>query len=79
MNEQEFKYTFSLLSRLNRQLGIVKAQNDIILKEISKMNKTNLEKILNEVNDLDAKYLHQFLEDNDYLFQEAFGNSKSDF
>jgi len=78
MNKEEFKYTFSLLNRINRQLGIVKAQNDIILKEIAKTNEINLDEILKEVNDLDAKYLHQYLEDNEHLFQQAFGIPKSD-
>lgn len=78
MHKEEFNLLFTLHNRLNRQLGIIKAQNDVILKQLAITNNISLDKLLNEVNELDAKYLHQYLEDKDYLFEQAFGNPESD-
>ena len=78
MNTKEFNFLFALHNRLNRQIGILRAQNEVMLKYFSIENNINLDKLLNEVNELDAKYLHQYLEDKDDLFQQAFQSDVSD-
>ena len=78
MHKQDLGLIIGLLSRVNKELSIIKAQNEILLKQIAITNNVSLDKLNNEVLEIQTKYIHEYLNHSDDIQEQAFQTAESD-